>query len=62
MASRLSREAMIIFWGVTNELDIDIEMKRLQNFSIVAILAWLVPSFSWVYACFPTFYISGDVA
>jgi hypothetical protein len=62
MASRLSREAMIIFLGVTNELDIDIEMKRLQNFSMVTILAWLVPSLALVYASFPTFYIPGEVA
>jgi hypothetical protein len=62
MASRLSREAMIIFLGVTNELDIDIEMKRLQNFSIVTILAWLVSSLTLVYASFPTFYIPGEVA
>jgi hypothetical protein len=62
MASRLSREAIIIFWGITNELDIDFKMKRLQKFSIVTILAWPVPALAVVYASFPSLYIPGEIA
>jgi len=46
MARRLSLDAMVIFWGGVNELDINIKMKRLQKF--LMILSW--PVSTWVVA------------
>jgi hypothetical protein len=49
MARRLSREAMVILEGGVDEFDIDLNMKRLQNFQILIILAWL--AIIWLIAC-----------
>ena len=40
---------MVIFEGGVNEFDIELNLERLENFQIRAILAW--SSIVWIGAC-----------